>query len=543
MRLVGSDRPCPSVETIAAYVGGRLVAIELDDLETHLDACSDCARVVVEAAGPPRSGAAGARLRPRIFQPDQVISGRYEVVGFLGAGGMGEVYEARDRELGDRIALKTVSAAISLDDAAVSRFKAEVQLARKVTHRNVCRVFDFGIHVEREGDADAPSLTPFLTMELIRGRALSDHIRAGKRFTDDEALAVARQIARGLEAAHEAGILHRDLKSDNVLLLPASRDHYRVVLTDFGLAAAIMADAGDPGPSRGTSIYGTRAYLAPERLAGTRATAASDVYSLGVVMYELVTGTISGEGADLISLTALPASAPLAPVIRACLAQEPGQRPANAAEVLHALEKLDQAPSAIATGAASRRQKRMRRPTWWWALGPVIAGAVTVPLLIHRSQSDDGTAISRAGQGSKVSEPTPQPAASPPPLPPQPTLAASAPPAVVPAVIPAAPAPKRLGRKSARTTPPKSDASAARDLLASAEQSLRSGKIEEACLLGRDAAHQAAESPAVWEFLGRCLMRLGEPREARVCYRKFLALSPDDPNALFVKAIVDEDQP
>jgi len=448
---------------------------------------------------------------------------------------MGEVYEARDRELGDRIALKTVSAAISLDAGAVSRFKAEAQLARKVTHRNVCRVFDFGVHVERRGNEDVPTLTPFLTMELIRGRALSDHLLGGQRFTNEEALAIARQIARGLEAAHEAGVLHRDLKSDNVLLLPASRDHFRVVLTDFGLAAAIMGDAGDPGPSRGGSINGTRAYLAPERLAGARATTASDVYSLGVVMYELVTGTLGGEGADPNRFSALPDSAPIAPLIRACLTAEPRQRPANSAEVLRALDDLEQAlPVPTATAADAHRRKGPRRRTWWWAVSPVIASALAMSLLFHR---DPGAATSRAraGSGYSLSEQVQTQVAGPPAPAPQPAVVATA-------AIPTAAPSKRLARRSPRMQRSRTAVAAARDLLQSAEEHLRSGSIEEACLLGHEAAQRAAEAPAVWEFLGRCLMRLGEPREARLCYRRFLALKPDDANALFIEAIIDEDE-
>jgi serine/threonine protein kinase len=470
-----------------------------------------------------------------------VISGRYEIVAFLGAGGMGEVYEARDRELGDRIALKTISAAISLDPAAVSRFKAEVQLARKVTHRNVCRVFDFGIHVEREGDAEAPALTPFLTMELIRGRALSDHIRSGTRFTDDEALSVARQIARGLEAAHEAGILHRDLKSDNVLLLPASRDHFRVVLTDFGLAAAAIGDGGDPGLSRGSSVYGTRAYLAPERLAGVRATPASDVYSLGMVMYELVAGKMSGEGPDPTNFAGLAPSAPMAPTIRACLAREPSTRPANAADVLSALDDLaGVAPARTTTGRTPHRRQGARRRLWLWALGPVVAGALAVAFLF-RGAHDSSASRSHAGAASSVGD-SPRPTApSPSPAAPQPTLAVSVPPVTAETTTPPAAPPRRMGRKS-RTPPLNADVAAARELLQSAEQHLRSGSIDEACLLGREAVHRAADSPAAWEFLGRCLMRLGEPREARLCYRKFLALSPNDSNAIFVKAIIDEEE-
>ena len=542
MRAMGSSRLCPSVEEIASYVDGRLARWQFDELEAHLDVCNDCACVVVECAGTYRSGADPQRPHPRIFHPEQLIAGRYEIVSFLGAGGMGEVYEARDRELGERVALKTVSAAISLDVAAVARFKAEAQLARKVTHRNVCRVFDLGIHVEDGAGEEAPALTPFLTMELIRGRALSDLIRAGTRFSDDEARAVARQIARGLEAAHEAGVLHRDLKSDNVLLLPAARDHFRVVLTDFGLAAAaIVEDANDPAPSKGTSLCGTRAYLAPERLAGARATAASDVYSLGVVMYELVMGAMDDGGGEA-RFEALTPSAPMASVIRACLAPEPRQRLANAAEVLKALDDdLQRSTVAATTDDTPRRHERPRRRLWWWAVGPAVACALLASRL-----TPSGVARSRAASAPVASEapvtssPAP-PAAMPMPPPPQPTVAAATPSAVPVVTLPAATT-RRLGRRPSRSGAPVSDLAARRSLLELAEQRLRSGSIQEACLLGRQAGDRAPKSPAVWEFLGRCFMRLGEPHEAREHYKKYLALAPGRPNEVFIKAMIDDEE-
>ena len=286
---------CPSVDVIASYVGGQPLEGSLDALETHLDACSACARVVIETLGAQRIGSSEPeRARPRIFQAGQLIAGRYEVIAFLGAGGMGEVYEAQDRELGEQVALKTVGAAIARDPAAVARAKAEAQLARKVTHRNVCRVFDLGIDVDTGSGDGAPSSTPFLTMELIRGRALSDYIRTGEPFSSDDVIEIARAIARGLEAAHEAGVLHRDLKCDNVLLAPRSPSGFRPVITDFGLAAAATSTAalGRKWPSMTPPLYGTRPYVAPERLAGAADTSATDIYSLGVVMFELATGAL-----------------------------------------------------------------------------------------------------------------------------------------------------------------------------------------------------------------------------------------------------------
>ncbi len=533
-----SESSCPSVEAIVSYVGGRPMEGSLDGLESHLDACSACARVVIEVAGAPRSGSDQPRARPRIFQPGQLVAGRYEVVAFLGAGGMGEVYEVQDRELGERVALKTVGAAMSLDRAAVARFKAEAQLARKVTHRNVCRVFDLGIDVDTTSGAGTPTSTPFLTMELIRGRALSDHIRAGDAFSPDEIVAIARALARGLEAAHEAGVLHRDLKCDNVLLAPRSPRGFRPIITDFGLAAAATGTAAlGRTASSGTRplLYGTRPYVAPERLAGAADTTATDIYSLGVVMFELATGALLARGAVPAMFELLPPSLPMAPVIRRCLERKPDHRPATAAEVVAALDD----ESAIVTAridAASPRAKR------WWVLGAVAASiALASPLILAGKR--------HAPEADRIAMPPAPPAdraLSSAATAPSPIAAPSAP--VAPTLSRGAPATpkrhprKRLGQAEASSTPVVSP-DTPQPLLDSAEAHLRGGRIEEACVEGRAAARQAPAFPAAWEFLGRCYMRLGEPAEARDYYRRYLQLAPSGPKAVFIRAIVDEQAP
>src|SRR5262249_7881168 len=140
---------CVTDEEISAYLDGRLPSGELAILETHLDDCQGCHRLIVEVASAMHSARHVERDTPRcIFGAGQLIAGRYEILDFLGSGGMGEVYQARDRLLGDQVALKTVRAAAAFDDGAIERLKVEMQLARRVTHRNVCRVFDFGIHAD-----------------------------------------------------------------------------------------------------------------------------------------------------------------------------------------------------------------------------------------------------------------------------------------------------------------------------------------------------------------------------------------------------------
>ncbi|MFP5287936.1 MAG: protein kinase domain-containing protein, partial [Thermoanaerobaculia bacterium] len=159
------------------------------------------------------------------FAPGERIAGRYRVIRFLARGGMGEVYEVEDQELRERVALKTVRGDVSRDQLAIERFRREIQLARKVTHPNVCRIFDVSFH----------GGLIFLTMELLEGETLAQRLRRAGPMSTEEALPVARQIAWALHAAHQAGIIHRDLKPGNVVLTE-SKGTTRAVVTDFGLA-------------------------------------------------------------------------------------------------------------------------------------------------------------------------------------------------------------------------------------------------------------------------------------------------------------------
>ena len=220
-----------------------------------------------------------------------IVSGRFEIRQFLGQGGMGQVYEARDTELDVCVALKTINPAISSDELALSRFKKEVQLTRRVTHRNVCRVFDLGRHTP---DGKASSEFAFLTMELLEGETLSARLRRDKRLLPSEALPIIEQVAEGLAAAHALGIIHRDIKPSNIILV--SGDATRVVITDFGLARTVPArnnlDVQQSSMSlteRGR-IVGTLSYMAPEQLTGGPVTPSTDIYAFGLVMYEMVTG-------------------------------------------------------------------------------------------------------------------------------------------------------------------------------------------------------------------------------------------------------------
>ena len=223
---------------------------------------------------------------PPAFSVGEVILGRFKIVRPLGSGGMGDVYETLDLELG-RIALKTIRFEIADSPETLSRFKKEVQLARKVSGPNVCRVHE--LFVLSDDQNELPSL--FLTMEFLDGVTLADKIRESGPVHWREAQAIMTEICAGLQAIHQVGIIHRDLKSRNVML--AERNGATcAVLTDFGLAREFKSPSSETMSYVTTPgvIAGTPAYMAPEQFEGTELSPATDIYALGVVLYELVTG-------------------------------------------------------------------------------------------------------------------------------------------------------------------------------------------------------------------------------------------------------------
>ena len=200
------------------------------------------------------------------FEPGTIFDARYRIIGRIGKGGMGEVYRADDLKLGQPVALKFLPEDLDNDPARLTQLHSEVRMARQVSHPNVCRVYDVG---EYEGHT-------FLSMEYVDGEDLASLIRRIGRFPQDRAIELARQICSGLAAAHDRGVVHRDLKPANIMLDGSGK----IRITDFGLAGAAgeMLRAGTP------------AYMAPEQLAGSEVTPRSDIYSLGLVLYEMFTG-------------------------------------------------------------------------------------------------------------------------------------------------------------------------------------------------------------------------------------------------------------
>ena len=349
---------------------GALESAERGALDGHLSRCDRCATLIAEAARDTGAGSAGFsdRLRPAVLSPGMVIANRYHVRRLLGVGAMGEVHEAEDRLLGTVVALKTLNARLAGDASALARLKREVAAARSVTHPNVCRIFDLGNDPGREGlDAFA-----FLTMEYLPGVTLTKYLSAHGSFVPSAALPLLIQLADGLAAAHAAGILHRDLKAENIMLVEPKSGGLRAVITDFGLAGFDVPD--EAGVEHGTGFSGTVAYAAPERIAGGRATAASDVYSLGLIAYEALSNQRPIPGAARPSLaggSVLPAV--WEKLLQRAVGVDPKARFANGGALAEALRAINGAATPVPWG---RRQVAVMAATAVVAI-VVAAGGTT----------------------------------------------------------------------------------------------------------------------------------------------------------------------
>ena len=310
------------------------------------------------------------------FVPGTILAQRYRIIGLLGKGGMGEVYRADDLKLGQPVALKFLPEHLLTDGAALARFHREVRVARQVSHKNVCRVYDIG-EIDRRH---------FLSMEFIRGEELSSLLRRIGRLPRDKAIQIARQICAGLSAAHEVGVLHRDLKPSNIMI----DEHGNVRITDFGLAGLEEELHGE------NKIAGTPAYMAPEQLEGQTFTVRSDIYSLGLLLYELFTGKKAFDAPTLGELIKLRRSdtAPATPtsivndldpiiekVIDRCIQKDPELRPSSALQVAAALPGGDPIAAALAAGetpspemVAAAPKKGVLRPAIATALFAAFVG-------------------------------------------------------------------------------------------------------------------------------------------------------------------------
>jgi len=411
----------------------------------HLDRCEICPRLLSEAAhalattvtAPLPDDLDDEELSwNTTFQPGTLVGQRYLIRQFIARGGMGEVYEAFDRDLQERVALKTVTSTACDNASAARRLKAEVQLARRVSHPNVCRIYDFGTHVLLETGAQIS----FLTMEFVDGQTLGQRVRLAGALPVDEARELGRQLLRGLSAAHEANVLHRDFKSDNVMLRADAGGGWSPLILDFGLARA--AEAGSASASsRSSDLLGTLGYIAPEQIQGQPHSTASDVYAFGIVWFEMLTGELPFESAASPAAAALarlerPAPAPssknplvpsdLDAVVLGCLQRSRKDRFRTASEALAALEALE---ARTRTAIQKRRFVPLIVAA---ALGGIAAYATAIPSAAKPS--------AEAAQATPSVAPSAAPRGLEPPTSSEPT--------------PAAPPPKPVARATANSTPP-----------------------------------------------------------------------------------------
>jgi hypothetical protein len=279
--------PCLDDEQILTLLNPRAGARVDPGAEAHLNACPECRDLVLvscaslDDTAPVLSPACRFCL---MFEPGCVVAERYCIRRLIGRGGMGEVFEALDLRRRESVALKTVRANASDAPAALARLLTEARLNRRVQHPNVCRGLDLGQHGSNGAAAGG---TPFYTMQLVEGETLCTRLRRA-RLAIGEALQLGRQALSGLAAIHEAQIVHRDLKSTN-LMLSTSGAQLQVTIVDFGLARPLSA-AGEDAAGAAHDGSGSLAYMAPEQASGARVGPAADVFSLGVVLFEAITG-------------------------------------------------------------------------------------------------------------------------------------------------------------------------------------------------------------------------------------------------------------
>ena len=320
------------------------------------------------------------------FLPATVIGGRYRIINLIGRGGMGEVYRATDMTLGQSVALKFLPAKAASNPAQLERFHGEVRVARQVSHPNVCRVYDIG---ETQG-------LPFISMEYVDGEDLSVLLSRVGRLSADKAADVSRKICLGLAAAHSKGVIHRDLKPQNIMM----NRRGDIVIMDFGLSAIAEQITG-PEARNGTPIY-----MSPEQLRGSTVDARSDIFSLGLVLYELFTGRRPYDARSVPDLMDRVESAQFASissivsevdpdvdeVIRRCLDPDPQNRPSSALAVLGDLPGGDPLAIALASGhlpspdtvAAAGKLDGLRLRYSVLCLAVVIASLAVAPVLKQR---------------------------------------------------------------------------------------------------------------------------------------------------------------
>jgi len=326
---------------------------------------------MVDAVKPPSSArvrSSGLFAVAAVLKPGDVVGGRYEIQQLLGEGGMGAVYKAKDRELGRFVALKVIRPALAASPAILARFKQELLLAHRVTHKNVIRIYDLS-------EADG---VKFITMEFVEGEDLRGLMQKKEKLSREEVVEIIQQTCRALEAAHSAGIIHRDLKPQNIMRDKAGR----ILVMDFGLARTLEGE----GMTQTGALVGTMDYMSPEQAMGKDLDQRSDLFALGLIFYELLTGKMPYKAdsavASLIKRTkerAAPVSShdaaiprPLSNIVGKCMEPDAKLRYQSAGEILADLEVWQGGRAAATLHFPSGARPWGQTIPWQW-VGAVAA--------------------------------------------------------------------------------------------------------------------------------------------------------------------------
>jgi serine/threonine protein kinase/tetratricopeptide (TPR) repeat protein len=358
--------------------------VEFPKLPSGSDATFNDPQATIADAGPvmvrgnppsrklPAHSPSRIQVSAPVLEPGDVLGNRYEILQLLGEGGMGAVYKARDRELDRPVALKLIRPELASNSSILARFKQELLLSRQVTHKNVIRIYDLG-------DADG---VKFITMEFVEGQDLRHLIHEKKKFSPEESIEVMHQVAQALEAAHNVGVIHRDLKPQNIMRETTGR----ILVMDFGLARTMEGD----GMTQTGALVGTLEYMSPEQALGKELDQRSDIFTAGLILYELLTGkmpfTADSALASLIKRTqerAIPVSdhdhtipGALTGIVSKCLERDPNLRYQSATELLRDMEAW-QGKRAAATLGFHADVKPWGQTIPW----PLLAGILTVLVL------------------------------------------------------------------------------------------------------------------------------------------------------------------
>jgi serine/threonine protein kinase/Tfp pilus assembly protein PilF len=338
--------------------------------------CGNCGTKIIPLDDVPDSHTKTVQIPAKEIERGTTIADRYEVMEELGRGGMGNVYRVVDKKINEEMALKLLHPVIAAEEKTIERFKNELKLARKITHKNVCRMYDLN---EEEG-------TPYITMEYVRGEDLKSMIRMTGQLSVRRALSIAKQICEGLAEAHRIGVLHRDLKPRNIMV--DKEGNARIM--DFGIARSLKAE----GITGDGIMVGTPEYMSPEQVKGEETDERSDIYSLGIILFEMLTGKIPFDGDTSLTIafkqrteeppdpldfnTQIPEE--LSTVILKCMEKEKKKRYQNSREVFSELDKIEKEISTeekIPTKRKTRTVPREKslRPIW---IGGIIFVVVAV---------------------------------------------------------------------------------------------------------------------------------------------------------------------